>query len=34
MSNVLETLLDEGLYFLEKERANMTRDEEIFKIDK
>lgn len=34
MSNVIETLLDEGLYYLEKERANITRDELIFDINK
>jgi len=34
MSNVIETLLDEGLYYLEKERANITRDEKIFEINK
>ena len=27
IQNVIETLLDEGLYFLERERANMMRDE-------
>ncbi|EAR94603.2 hypothetical protein TTHERM_00046820 (macronuclear) [Tetrahymena thermophila SB210] len=34
MSNVIETLLDEGLYYLEKERSNITRDEKIFEINK
>jgi hypothetical protein len=34
MANVIETLLDEGLYYLEKERANLQRDEEIFNITK
>lgn len=34
MSNVIETLLDESLYYLEKERANITRDEKIFDINK
>ena len=34
MSNVIETLLDEGLYYLEKERANIIRDEKIFEISK
>ncbi len=34
MSNVIETLLDEGLFYLEKERANITRDEKIFEINK
>jgi hypothetical protein len=34
MSNVIETLLDEGLYYLEKERANIIRDEKIFEINK
>lgn len=30
ISNVIDTLLDEGMYYLEKERANATRDENIF----
>ncbi|EGR30602.1 hypothetical protein IMG5_128340 [Ichthyophthirius multifiliis] len=34
MSNVIETLLDEGLYYLDKERANIIRDEKIFDINK
>lgn len=34
MSNVIDTLLDEGLYFLEKVRANTTRDDKIFDINK
>ncbi|KRX03444.1 hypothetical protein PPERSA_02823 [Pseudocohnilembus persalinus] len=34
ISNVIDTLLDEGLYYLEKERANATRDENIWEITK
>lgn len=34
ISNVIETLLDEGMYYLEKERANATRDENIWEITK
>jgi len=29
---VLETLLDEGLYFLEQERENILRDAEVAKV--
>lgn len=32
LSNVFESLLDESLYFLEKERQNVLRDEEIQKV--
>jgi hypothetical protein len=29
LHNVFESLLDEGLFYLEKERQNVLRDEEI-----
>ena len=32
LSNVFETVLDEGLYYLEKERRNLLRDEDIFNV--
>lgn len=32
ISNVFSTILDEGLYYLEKERMNMLRDAEIASV--
>lgn len=32
LSNVFESLLDESLYYLEKERSNVLRDEQIQKV--
>lgn len=34
ISNVFSTFLDEGLYYLEKERMNKLRDEEIAIVKK
>lgn len=34
ISNVFSTVLDEGLYYLEKERMNMLRDGEIANVKK
>lgn len=32
IQNVFSTILDEGLYYLEKERMNMLRDAEIANV--
>ncbi|CAD8078858.1 unnamed protein product [Paramecium sonneborni] len=34
LSNVFESLLDESLYYLEKERQNVLRDEAIYQVTK